>query len=95
MPLLLVEAKNWDEEVPQKEVTVFIGKILTKRGRARIGMLFSRSGFTSDADLQETKLGQKEGIVVTLVGPDKLKEWIEEQDADEYLERLVRNAMLR
>lgn len=95
VPFLLVEAKNWDDDVPQKEVTVFIGKILTKRGRARIGLLFAAKGFTSDADLQETKLGQKEQIVVALVGPDKLLEWINQRDADEYLEILVRDAMLR
>jgi len=95
VPFLLVEAKNWDEDVPQKEVTVFIGKILTKRGRVRIGLLFAAKGFTGDADLQETKLGQKEQIVVALIGPDKLLEWIDHRDADEYLEMLVRDAMLR
>lgn len=95
VPFLLVEAKNWDDEVPQKEVTVFLGKILTKRGRARIGLLFARKGFTGAADLQETKLGQKEEIVVALVGPDTLLEWIEREDGDEYLEDVVRDAMLR
>jgi hypothetical protein len=95
VPFILVEAKNWDNPVPQKEVTAFAGKILTKRGRARIGLMFGAAGFTSDAMGQETKLGQREQIVVALIGPEDFEKWLASTQPDDFLESLVRHAMLR
>lgn len=95
VPFVLVEAKNRASMTDQSDVTAFIGKILTKRGKVEIGLLFSTSGFTSDAVLQETKMGQSQQIVVALIGPEELHGWIVSESADEFLEDIISAAMLR
>lgn len=94
VPFLLVEAKNWQTAVPQKELSAFIFKISTKRGRCKIGIFVGASGFTSDAELQEVKLATTD-LTVALIGPSQIEEWISHGDPDEFLESLISNAMLR
>lgn len=94
VPFILVEAKNWVDPVDQKEVSAFMTKIGTKRGRAKIGVMVGAGGFTSSAELQELKHATQD-IVVVFVGPVEIEAWIEDEDPDEYLEERVRSAMLR
>ena len=94
VPFILVEAKNWVDPVDQKEVSAFMTKIGTKRGRAKIGVMIGAGGFTSSAELQELKHATQD-IVVVFVGPVEIEAWIEDDDPDEYFEERVRSAMLR
>jgi hypothetical protein len=94
VPFILVEAKNWTRPVDQKEVSAFITKMQTKRGRSRIGLMVGASDFTSDAKLQELKHATQE-IVVVFIGPAEMEGWIVDEQPDEFLEELVRHAMLR
>jgi Restriction endonuclease len=94
VPFILVEAKNWSVRVDQKEVSAFITKVQARRGRCRIGLLFGASGFTSDARHQELKLAMTD-IVIVLIEPDELVEWIDSDEPDNCLEGFVRRAMLR
>jgi len=93
-PFILVEAKNWKERVGQEQVSVFITKVQTKRGAARCGFMFGASGFTSDANTQILKFATQD-LVIVLVGPEELANWIAREKSDDYLEDLVRLAMLR
>ena len=93
-PFVLVEAKNWKHPIDQKEVSAFIAKLQTKRGAARFGLMFGASGFTSDAKTQVLKFSTQEHVVV-LIEPEDLKQWIARERSDDFLEDLVRQAMLR
>lgn len=93
-PLILVEAKNWARAVPQKEVSAFRVKLEGKRGTVRLGLMFGSSGFTSDALDQELRFASDE-LTIAFVRPEELEEWIATADGDEYLETLVRRAILR
>jgi hypothetical protein len=93
-PLILVEAKNWKIPVPQKEASAFRVKLEGRRGVVRLGLMFGASGFTSDALDQELRFASDE-LTIAFVRPEELDEWIAATDGDEFLETLVRRAMLR
>lgn len=92
-PFVLVEAKNWTKPVDQKEVSAFMTKLQTKRGTARFGCLVGASGFTSAAQTQILKFATQEHIMV-LLEPEELQKWIASETSDDFLEDLVRRAML-
>lgn len=95
VPFILVEAKNYErDKVGQAEVSLLITKLETRRGRARIGILMSATGFSSDAEDQELKFALSD-LTTVLVGPDEIREWIDAEDIDDCVERIVSRAMLR
>ncbi len=94
VPFVLVEAKNRVESTAQHMVSNLIRRLQTKRGTARIGMLFTTSKFTQDAAMEVVKIAEGT-LTVALISPDEIKEWIEAADPTSYLESLVRRAMLR
>jgi len=94
-PLILVEAKNWKEPVSQKEASAFRVKLDGRRGVVRLGLMFGASGFTSDALDQELRFASDE-LTIAFVRPEELAEWICADDGgDNFIETLVRRAMLR
>jgi hypothetical protein len=94
-PLILIEAKNWKTTpVSQKEVSTFRVKMLGRRGAVRIGLMFGADGFSSDALDQELRFSS-EDLTIVCVNPDELAGWIDADDADGYIEDLIRGAMLR
>jgi len=94
-PLILVEAKNWKEPVTQKEASAFRVKLDGRRGVVRLGLMFGANGFTSDALDQELRFASDE-LTIAFVRPEELDAWIHASDGgDDYIETLVRRAMLR
>ena len=93
-PFILVEAKNWSTSVTQTEVSVFRVKMQGKRGSVRVGLLFAANGHTSDAAAQELRFAADD-LTIVLLGPKMISDWIDAQDPDDYLEKVVRRAMLR
>lgn len=94
-PLMLVEAKNWKVPVTQKEASAFRVKLEGRRGVVRLGLMFGASGFTSDALDQELRFAS-DVLTIVFIRPDELEDWIVAADGgDEFLETLVRRAMLR
>lgn len=93
-PLILIEAKNWKTPVTQKEASTFRVKLEGRRGVVRLGLMFGANGFTSDALDQELRFASDE-LTIAFVRPEELDEWVAAQDGDEFLETLVRRAMLR
>ncbi len=93
-PFILVEAKNWKKRVDQPVVSVFRVKIEGKRGTVRLGLIFGASGFTSDAMHQEMKFASGQ-VTIACVNDTELDDWINTPDGDDYIEKLVRTAMLR
>lgn len=94
VPFILVEAKNRAESTAQHMVSNLIRRLQTKRGTARIGILFTTSKFTQDATMEVVKIAEGT-LSVALVTPDEIVEWIEADDPSAYLEGRVRRAMLR
>lgn len=94
VPFLLVEAKNRKETTGQAVVSLLVHKLRSKRGTARIGFVFTCSSFSSDAQVEVAKTASTE-LAVVLAGPKEIKEWINSDESDDYLEGLVRDAMLR
>jgi hypothetical protein len=94
-PLILVEAKNWKTKVTQKEASTFRVKMDGRRKTVRLGLMFGASGFTSDALDQELRFASDE-LTIAFIGPDELGEWIAAADGgNDFIETLVRRAMLR
>ena len=93
-PFVLVEAKNWEDPVDQREVSTLLTKMKGKRGFVRIGIIVGGAGFTSDAEKQELRFSGEEGVVC-LLGPEEIDQWIVAPDGDEYLEQVVRHAIMR
>src|SRR5207245_466731 len=54
-PFILVEAKNWKENVDQREVSILRTKMQGRRQTVRIGLMFAASDFTVDAKQQELR----------------------------------------
>jgi hypothetical protein len=95
-PFILLEAKNWNDPVTQEVVSILLTKMRGKRGTCRIAVLCGANGFTSDARDQELRFsGDPAGLTIAFVGPEELDSWVQADDGDEYLEKLVRRAMLR
>jgi Holliday junction resolvase-like predicted endonuclease len=94
VPFIIVEAKNWEETIGSAVVTVLLRKLETRRGRARIGILFTTSSFSPEAQAEELK--EAKGILcVVMLGPNEIVEWINAPDPTEYLDDQVARAMLR
>ncbi len=94
VPFMLIEAKNRAEPTAQHMVSNLIRRLQTKRGTARIGILFTTSKFTQDATIEVVKIAEGT-LTVVLVTPQEIVEWIEAANPSDYLESLVRRAMLR
>lgn len=94
VPFIFVEAKNWSSRVSQTEVSVLRVKMQGKRRNVRLALLFAANGHTRDAYNQELRFASDE-LTIVLIGPDVIAGWIEAEDTSEYLERIVRRAMLR
>jgi hypothetical protein len=95
VPFVLVEAKNYAKDgAPQKDLSLLITKLQSRRGRARLGLLISATGASQDASLQELKLAFTQFTIV-VIGPEDIEGWIKANDADDYLDRLIGKAMLR
>ena len=94
VPFVIIEAKNRDETVGSAVITVLIRKLETRRGRARIGILFTTSSFSPEAQAEELKEA-KGNLSVVMLGPNEIVEWIDAPDPTEYLDRQVSRAMLR
>lgn len=94
VPFILVEAKNRIEPTTQHMVSNLIRRLQTKRGTARIGVLFTTSKFTQDATIEVVKIAEGT-LTVVLVSPDEIVKWVDAEEPTAYLEKLVRHAMLR
>ncbi len=94
VPFILIEAKNRTEPTSQYMVSNLIRRLQTKRGTARVGILFTTSKFTNDATMEVLKIAEGT-LTVTLVKPEEILDWINAENPDSYLEDLVRRAMLR
>ena len=94
VPFVIVEAKNWKHTVGSSVVTVLIRKLETRRGRARLGLLFATSSFSDEARSEELKEA-KGNLCVVMVGPAEISQWIEAEDPTAYLNECVGKAMLR
>jgi hypothetical protein len=93
-PFIIVEAKNWTTKVTQTEASVLRVKMQGRRGNVRLGVLVGANGFTSDAREQEMRFASDD-LTIAFIGPDELDKWIAADDGDDYLEQLVRRAILR
>ncbi len=94
VPFVIVEAKNRRETTGSAVVSVLIRKLETRRGRARIGLLFTTSSFSPEARAEELKEA-KGNLVVAMLEPKEIVEWIAADNPTGYLDNQVMRAMLR
>jgi Restriction endonuclease len=94
VPFVIVEAKNWKETVGSSVVALLLHKLETRRGRARIGLLFTTSSFSPQAADEELKEA-KGDLCVAMLGPREIEAWINEDDLTAYLDDYVARAMMR
>jgi hypothetical protein len=94
VPFVIVEAKNWKDTVGSVIVSSLIRKLETRRGRARIGLLFVTSSFSPEAQAEELKEA-KGALCVAMLGPNDIEKWIAETDLAAYLDKQISRAMLR
>lgn len=93
VPFLLVEAKNTDARTPTKVTAGIVQKVRTKRKLANIGMVVSRSGFTSPVKLEQARTSESNTRIVLLGGPD-IETLFRSQGLDDTLETIVRRELL-
>ena len=65
-PLVLAEAKNWAASVTPTRYTLFLRKLKSRHGRAKLGYLVTTSRFTAGV-LSEVCRESKQDILVVLV----------------------------
>lgn len=94
VPFILVEAKNRQDKASQPMMSVLLNKLQTKRGTARIGIMVSLAGFTSDAREQELRFSTQD-VCVVMIDSAALERLLASDDLDGELERLVRRSLLR
>ena len=94
VPFILVEAKNRQDKASQPMMSVLLNKLQTKRGTARIGIMVSMGGFTTDAREQELRFSTQE-ICVVMIDSEGLEGLLASDNLDDELEALVRRALLR
>jgi hypothetical protein len=94
VPFLLVEAKNRAETTGSHVVALLSREIENRRGRVRLGLLFTTSGFSPEAKAEEGKNARTD-ICVAMFEPDDIVAWINAGDPDKFLEDHVIRAMLR
>lgn len=92
-PYIVVEAKNRQEKTGQDSVSKLKGILDGKRKTARIGILVSLSGFTSDATDQVLRFSIDDKIFVLLSRED-LRNLSRNDDLESALEKFVTKAML-
>jgi hypothetical protein len=66
----------------------------TRRSRTRIGILFTTSSFSPQAEMEELKEARG-NLCVAMMAATDIEAWIEAADPDEWLSRHISNAMLR
>ena len=81
-------------DLPRRDLDLLTG-LTGRRKTVRLGLMFGASGFTSDALDQELRFASDE-MTIAFVTPEELQEWIAAgAESDDYIETLVRRAMLR
>ncbi len=94
VPFVLVESKCTADPAGQPVVSLLIRRLETSRKRARLGIVFSAGGFTSDARTEELRLSMSD-LCVALFDAEAIEEMIAAADLDMFLEERVTAAMLR
>jgi len=89
---VLVECKNWNSNVPLKEVGTFAYKVSTVRG-LKLGFFVSGSGFTADAirTLKNQAGDESKPLIVPIIGADIKKVLLQKDDIAEFFKESVRD----
>lgn len=89
---VLVECKNWNSNVPLKEVGTFAYKASTVRG-LKLGFFVSGSGFTEDAirTLKNQAADESKPLIVPISGADIKKVLLQKDDITEFFKESVRD----
>jgi hypothetical protein len=66
VPFMLVEAKNWNDRIPQSVVSALMGKVRTKGQSCKMASLIATGGFTADAKKEELRYSESENRIVMI-----------------------------
>jgi hypothetical protein len=90
---VLVECKNWNKPVDRRELTLFLEKLRSRYGRARLGFLIAPFGFakTLPKELLNERRGEE---VVVLLDQQAVERLIQSTDLNEALKKTVDHAAI-
>lgn len=88
-PIVLAEAKNWRDKVTPTEYAVFLRKLASRNGRAKLGFLVTTGKFTAGIALEARRDSMEDIIVVCVDGVALPKIWHGKRSITQEIERLV------
>jgi hypothetical protein len=89
-PIVLAEAKNWrTKPVTPNEQTLFLRKLQSRNGRAKLGFLVTTGKFTSGTGLEARRDSMQDTIVVCIDGRVLPTIWRSGESVTQRAERLV------
>jgi ParB-like nuclease domain/Restriction endonuclease len=93
-PLVIAEAKNWKDPVDVREYVVFVRKLQSRHGRARLGYLITTSKFTAGVGAERRRESMNETLVVLVDGKSLPLIWRDENGISACVERATMKAAI-
>jgi hypothetical protein len=93
-PLIIAEAKNWRSPVGSEQYGWLHRKLLTSRGRAKLGFLITSGRFTDGVYTEAIRDSREDHMIVLLDGESLPAVWNNYEDITEGLEAAVYQAIM-
>jgi hypothetical protein len=93
-PLIIAEAKNWRKPVGSEQYGWLHRKLLTSRGRAKLGFLVTSGHFTDGVYTEAIRDSRDDHMIVLLDGETLPAIWNDYDDITEGLEAAVYQALM-
>lgn len=93
-PLIIAEAKNWRKPVGSEQYGWLHRKLLTSRGRAKLGFLVTSGRFTDGVYTEAVRDSREDHMIVLLDGETLPAVWNNYDDVTEGLEGAVYQALM-
>jgi len=92
--LIIVECKNWTAFAGVPEITSLEKKVITRFGRARLGVCVSMNGYTSTAR-EEARANRREDVLLLLLDANDLPAWAAAPDRAGWLKDRITDEAAR
>lgn len=91
-PIVLAEAKNWKDPVDVPEYAVFVRKLQSRHGRAKLGYLVSTGRFTAGVSAERRRESMNETLVVLIDGKSLPALWNDQSGISAAIEEATMTA---
>lgn len=93
-PMVLGEAKNWKDPVGTDEYAVFLRKLQSRHGRAKLGFLVTTGRFTTGVPLERRRDSTSDILIVLIDGGQLAQIWRGDQSISDAISALTAKAMI-